>query len=70
VSHAHRPSRPAQPPLPMPFMAARQPPGLLRAPETDEIAARLTHDAETRLQKSRKLIDAAKQTLTRTRPPA
>ena len=34
--------------------------------EADEIAARLTRDTEARVPASRTLIDAAKQTLTRT----
>jgi hypothetical protein len=66
VSNAHlHPCRERRP-LPIPFTALRQPRRLPRLPETDEIAARLRRETEARLQASRMLIDAAKQTLTRT----
>ena len=67
MSNAHRRSSRERRPPPIPFMAQCQPTGPPRPPETDEIAARLKRDTEARVQASRTLVDAARETLTRTR---
>jgi hypothetical protein len=53
---------------PIPFVAPRPPLVPSGSHDTDEIAARLTRDTEARLQESRRLVDATKRTLKRTRP--
>jgi hypothetical protein len=53
---------------PIPFVAPRPPLVPSGSHETDEIAARLKRDTDARLQESRRMVDATKRTLTRTRP--
>jgi hypothetical protein len=53
---------------PIPFVAPRPPLGPSGSHGTDEIAARLKRDTDVRLQNSRRLVDATKRTLKRTRP--
>lgn len=53
---------------PIPFVVPCPPLVPSGSHETDEIAARLKRDTDARLQESRRLVDATKRTLKRTRP--